>query len=123
MMNKFFSKEFFSERALVLLAGLAILSMSVTVFRVLTTVRSVDSKIATGYTQYGADTLLRGEWYTLYEFAVFAVLSTLGAILISARLLKIDKPLSYITLVLQHIVLIFLFIVSGALLNVFGIAT
>ena len=123
MLGKIINKDFFNERPLVLLAGLALVSMSVTVFRIMTTVRSQDIKVVTGYTQYGeADTLLLGDWYTLYEFVGFAVISTLAVILISSRLLKIDKYLAYLTVALQHVVLIFLFIVASALLSKFGTA-
>ena len=122
MLSKVFSKEFFSERALLLLAGLALVSMSVTVFRVVTTVRSYDFKVATGYTQYGADSFQLGEWYSLYEFAIFGVISTVAAILISARLLKIDRALAYTALILQQAILVFLFIVSSALLSASGVA-
>ena len=122
MMNKFFSKEFFSERPLLLLSGLALVSMAVTVLRVLITVRQYDFKIATSYTEYGPSPVQLGEWYTLYEFAAFALITTVAAILISARLLKIDRSLAYVALILHHVILVFLFIVSGALLNASGIA-
>ncbi len=123
MLNKIFSKEYFSERPLMLLTGLALATMSITIFRVMTTVRSFDYLIATSYTQYGPDTFDTGEWYTLYEFAAFGFISTVAAILISARLFKIDIPLSYGVMILQHIILIFLFIVSNALLNASGVAS
>ncbi len=122
MLNKIFSKEYFSERPLLVLSGLALASMSFTVFRVLTTVRQYDFKIATNYTQYGADSFELGEWYTLYEFAAFGAITTVAAIFISARLLKFDRNLSYVVVLLQHIVLAFLLVVSNALLNASGIA-
>jgi len=122
MLNKLFSREFFSERPLMIANGLALLSMTITVLRVLTTVRQHNSKVGVSYTEYGADTLRLGEWYTLYEFAIFALISTLAAVFISARMCKVDKPLSYTVIILQHVVLVFLFIVSGALLSASNVA-
>ena len=122
MLSKIFSKEYFDERPLLLLTGMALVTMAVTVFRVLTTVRQYDFRIATSYTQYGADSFDLGEWYQLYEFAAFGVITTLAAVFISARLLKIDRSLAYSVVILQHIVLVFLFIVSNALLSTSGAA-
>ncbi len=123
MLSKLFSKEYFRERALMVLTLMAIVSMAVTLFRVVTTVRPFSYKILTSYTQYGPDTFESAEWYTLYEFAAFALITTLGAIFISARLFRVDKPLSYTVIILQHVVLVFLFIVSNALLIASGVAS
>lgn len=123
MLSNLFSKDYFDDRPLFVLSGLAVFSMLVTVFRVLTTVQQYDYRIAVGYTQYGADSFKLGEWYTLYEFAVFAVISTIAAIFISAKVFKIGRQLAYGTIVLQHVVLLFLFLVSNALLSASSIAS
>lgn len=123
MLNKIFSKDYFSERALLFLTGTALLIASGITFQVMTTVKQYDYKIATGYTQYGADSFKLGEWYSLYEFAAFAVITTVAAVFISAKVLKLDRSLAYAAIILQHVVLVFLFVVSSALLGASSIAT
>ena len=105
------------------LNGMAILSMVIIVLRMLISVHRYNYKVATGYTQYGVDSFIKGEWYSLYEPAIFAVITTVAAILISARIYKIDKSLAYTTIALHNIVLLFLIIFLGALLGVSAIAT
>ena len=61
MLSKFFNKEFFDDRPLLIISGLALLSMGITILRVMTSVRAFDYKIAVGYTQYGADSFTLGE--------------------------------------------------------------
>lgn len=123
MLEKLFPKEYFKERRLLLLAGTLIPVMLVIVLRVLVEVRQYDYKVTVRYTQYGADSFVLGEWYTLYEPAFFALITTLTSLLLSLRLYKLDVKLSYLVLVLQYIILLFLFIVSGALLGASSIVS
>lgn len=123
MIDKIFPKEYFSERRLLALSGVTLLTMLLTITRILIEVRQYDRKVTVGYTQYGADTFQLGEWVTLYEPAVFAFITTIAALLISFRLFKIDRNYSYLVLALQLIVLVFTFIVSGALLSSASIAS
>lgn len=117
MLSKIFSKDFFRERSLLALSGLSILLMATNAFRIFTTVKQYDYKVAVGYTQYGADSFELGEWYLIYELALFGLLTTIASLFISARLVRVDRSLAYIATILQILVLILLFIVSGAIIG------
>lgn len=123
MLEKIFPKEYFEDRRVMLLAA-AVAGMSlITVARVLLGVKSYNYKVTIGYTQYGADSFILGEWYTLYEPAVFSFITTVIVVLLSFRLYKIDRNLSFLVLGLQLVVQLFLYIVAASLLDAASIVS
>jgi hypothetical protein len=123
MIEKVFPKEYFKERRLFGLSVAMLIVTLITVLRVLLQVKQYDYKVTVRYTQYGADSFELGEWYTLYEPALFAIVTTVVALLISFRLFHVDKSLSYVVVTLQLVALGYLFVVAGALLGASSIAT
>ncbi len=107
-----------------MLLAAAVAGMSlITVARVLLGVKSYNYKVTIGYTQYGADSFILGEWYTLYEPAVFSFITTVIVVLLSFRLYKIDRNLSFLVLGLQLVVQLFLYIVAASLLDAASIVS
>ncbi len=117
MLDKLFPKEYFKDRLLMLLSGATLVTAVFIVIRILVTVRNYDFKITTGYTQYGADTFIRGEWYELYEPAIFAVITTVIVLMLSLRVYKLNRNLSYGIVSLQLVLLGFLMLVTNAILG------
>lgn len=93
------------------------LAMLASILRVLLTVRQYDFKITVRFTQYGIDSFQRGDWYNLYELALFAGVAGLLAIALALRLHENNRNLAIAVLWMQLIVFFFLFFVTGALLN------
>lgn len=123
MPKKLFSREYFQDRQLLLLSSIALTAMVAIVVRVLVSVKPYDYKVAVGYTQYGADSLSLGEWYALYETAIFAFITTVIVLLLSTRVYTVDKYLSYGIVALQLIVLMFTLVVSNALIGASSIVS
>lgn len=123
MSGKLINRDFFKDKPLVALCGLLLVSTAAVVARVLISVRQYDYKITVRYTQYGADSYQLGNWYSLYELIAFAVLSTLTAIFLASRLQANLRSFAVVTIVLQQIILIFLFMVANALLGTPSVAS
>ena len=123
MLDKLFPKEYFQDRRLMLLATVMVVTAVIIIVRVLLAVRSYDYKVTIGYTQYGADSFELGDWYTLYEPAVFTLITSVTALLMSFRLYRISAYLSFLMISLQLIVQFFVFIVASALLDASSIVT
>lgn len=123
MIDKLFPKDYFKDRPLMLATGAAVTMMAFIVARVLISVKDYDFKITTGYTQYGADTFIRGEWYELYEPAFFALITTVITVMLSLRVFRMNRNLSFGVIGLQLIVLAFLLIVTTALLGASAIVS
>ena len=99
------------------LSFLSIALALVNIFRVLFSVKQYDFKIAVRYTQYGADSFILGDWYSLYDMAIFAFVTTVIALLLSMKLHPLHKPVAIGILVLQLILMIMLFIIGHAILS------
>lgn len=123
MLSRLFSKDYINDRPLLLLAGIVLVSTLGIILRVILAVEQYDYKVAVSYTQYGADSFALGDWYSLYNFAIFGFLTTVTSLAISGRLHRQDRPLSYVVLGLQFVVLVFLAFVSNALLNASSIVS
>jgi hypothetical protein len=123
MLSKLFSKDYVNDRPLLVLASVLVVSTLGLILRVILSVEQYDFKVAVSYTQYGADSFVLGDWYSLYGFAVFAFISTIAAVAISGRLHRQDRGLSYVVLSLQLIVLVFLALITNALLNASSIVS
>lgn len=123
MTGKIINRDFFKDKPLVALASVLAVSAIATIVRVIVSVRQYDYKITVRYTQYGADSYQLGNWYTLYELVAFAVLSTVTAILIASRLYATQRHFAVTVLLLQQVVLIFLFMVANALLGTSSVSS
>jgi hypothetical protein len=117
MSGKLINREFFKDKSMVALVSLLFISMATVVVRVLVSVKHYDYKITVRYTQYGADSYQLGNWYSLYELVAFAVLTTFAAIFLASRLQANHRHIAITYLLLQFIVMVFLFMVSNALLS------
>lgn len=96
-------------------AGLAL--AIVNVFNVILQVEQKDFDIPVRYTEYGASPIVLGDWFTLYEFLAFAVVATIFNVVIALRLHKERRQLSIAMLIAQIIIMIFLLLVSRAVLG------
>lgn len=117
MSTTLINRDFFKDKPMVALSSALLVSAIIVIARVMFSLRQYDYKITVRYTQYGADSYQLGNWYTLYELVAFAILSTLTAIFIASRLQVNQRHFAITYLLLQQIVLIFLFMVANALLG------
>lgn len=117
MLASVFRREFFADRSMMIFSGLISIALLAIVFRVLSTVKQYDFKIAVRYTQYGIDPFPLGDWYSLYDMAAFAVVSSVVVLLIAMRLHAAQRSLAVIVLGLHLVVMVFLVIVSNAILS------
>jgi len=84
---------------------------------VLVRVNSQDFEIPVRYTQYGASPVGLGEWFSLYELGIFAVAAFAMNLVLSIKVYTLSKGISKMILGLTVLLLIFLLIVSWALLG------
>ena len=117
MFGNLVRREFFQDRPVLVMTGVLIVSALYIIGQTLLNVEAFDYKVAVRYTEIGPDSFPLGDWFAQAEPAIFAGIMTLLAILISARLHHTNRSLSFTVLVLQQLVLIFLFFVVTALFN------
>ncbi len=111
-------RDFFRDRT-ALVASIVALGMAVLIIiRVLFSVQQFSDKVPIRYTQFDIEQFERGDWYSLYELAGFAFLTTAASIVIAMRLHREKRDLAVAVLGLQLVVLIFAAFVSNALLNI-----
>jgi len=117
MLGKYINRDFFKDRLLTVLSGsITLLSLLGAVW-VLISVRAFDVRIPVRYSEYGINTLKNGPWFTLYDLSAFVVISGLIALFIALRTFKLNRTLALVVLVLQHVLLVFFFLVANAILN------
>lgn len=112
------NQSLFSDRRAV---WLLLVDFIGTVFVVLFTLLSIERrefKVPIRYSGYNEGSFSnRGEWYSLYAFTIFAVLSMTMATILSVRIHKLRPELAQTLLALQLVLLFFNFLVARALLN------
>ena len=112
------NQSLFSDRRAV---WLLLVDFIGTVFVVLFTLLSIERrefKVPIRYSGYNEGSFSnRGEWYSLYAFTIFAVLSMSMATILSVRIHKLRPELAQTLLALQLVLLVFNFLVARALLN------
>jgi len=121
--QKLIYKELFQDRALVSLIGAGTVLAVVAVIRVLLGIQHYDIDIPVRYTQFGGvDSYISGDWYTHYEFVAFAVLTLLANSYLALRIYRHRRWISISILSLQIVILIFLLVISGAIIDTLPVA-
>jgi hypothetical protein len=111
------SKDFIKDRFSLLLMALGVGLAVINVINVVLRVEPRDFDIPVRYTQYGSSPIVLGDWYNLYSLALFAVVATVSNVVIALKLHKNRRQLTVAVLVGQILVMVFLLLVSGALLG------
>ncbi len=112
------SREFIKDRYSLMLISIGLILAAVNILHVILRVEQKDFDIPVRYTQYGASPIVLGDWYTLYEFALFAIVATAINVVIALKLHKSSRRnLATSVLIGQIIIMIFLFLVSRAVLG------
>ena len=117
MLGNIVKREYFTDRTILLLSGGAIAIALFIILRVLLGVQQFNDKVAVRYTQYGIEQFERGNWFTSWDMAFFALVTTIAALFIAMRLHASKRPISLTVLSLQIITMIFLVLVSHAILS------
>lgn len=115
MLKNLVTKAYFEDRLLTVMSGVSLMLGLFNIFNVVLRVEQFDFKITV---QYFIDDLVLGEWWGLYKFALFAAVSTVLSLIISFRLFLQKRSLSITVLVMHQIVMIYLILVSNAILAV-----
>jgi hypothetical protein len=113
-----FTKKYFQDRPILFLNLIILLGAVINMLAVLLRVNTGQSIAIIRYqTSLGLAGFERADAYQLYSFAVMAVLLSIVAVILSARVYKLRRYLSIMILSLTIIALLFNLIVSGAILN------
>ena len=116
--DKLIYKELFQDRAMVILFASGFVMATLISLRVLLSINEYDIDIPVRYTQFGSiDTYISGDWYTHYEFIVFAFVTLLINTFIALRIYRHRRWVSLSLLSAQIVISIFLFVISGAIIN------
>lgn len=118
MLEKYFRKEVLSDKPMLALLIANVSVAVISIVRVVLSVQQYDFKITVRYTQYGSNSFQLGDWYALYDMALFAGFVTIITTAIALRLHSENRNLALVLLSLQMIVMLFLAFVSGALLDI-----
>jgi hypothetical protein len=111
------SREFIKDRFALLLMAFGLLLALVNILNVFLRVEQRDFDIPVRYTQYGSSPIVLGDWYNLYALAFFAIVATTVNFVLALRLHKNRRQLTIALLIGQLLIMIFLFLVSGAILG------
>jgi len=111
------SREFIKDRFALLLMAFGLLLAVINTLNVFFRVESRDFDIPVRYTQYGNSPIVLGDWYNLYALALFAVVATTVNFVIALELHKNRRQLTIAMLIGQILVMVFLFLVSSAILG------
>jgi hypothetical protein len=114
---KLISREFIKDRYSLLLMAIGFALALLNILNVIFRVEPRDFDIPIRYTQYGASPIVLGDWYNLYSLALFAVVATATNFIIALKLHPNRRQLSIAMLISQIIIMIFLFLVAGAILG------
>lgn len=113
-----FTKKYFQDRPILFLNLLIIFGALINVIAVALRINTSQPVTIIRYqVNLGLAGFERASNYQLYGFVALAILISLVAIFLSARLYTIRRSLSILLLVLTIVALVFNLIVSGAILN------
>lgn len=92
-----------------------------TIFLVLFTILGIERrefKVPIRYSGYNEGSFSdRGEWYSLYAFTLFALISMAFTLILALRIHKMRPELAQTLLALQLVVIVFTFLVARSLLE------
>ncbi len=114
---RLFSREFIKDRFSLLLMAFGFIFALINILHVVLRVEQRDFDIPVRYTQYGTSQIILGDWYTLYSLALFAVVATVVNFVLALRLHSSRRQLAIAILIGQILIMVFLFLVSGAILG------
>jgi hypothetical protein len=121
--QKMITKELFQDRLLITLIGGNFILGIFAIIRVLVSTTKYDIDIPVRYTQFGGvDSYVAGDWFTHYNFVVFTVVILLVNTLIALRIYRHRRWVSISILTMQSFVLIFLVVISWAIINTLPVA-
>jgi len=121
--QKLVYKDLFKDRLFISLIITGFVATAVIVTRVMLSVSQYDIDIPIRYTQFGGiDSYITGDWYSHYNFAIFAVIMTFINTLIALRIYRHRRHVSISILTLQLFIFVFLFVISGAIIDTLPVA-
>jgi ABC-type long-subunit fatty acid transport system fused permease/ATPase subunit len=113
-----FTKKYFQDRTILFLNFIVLLGATV---NVVATVLRIDTTQAVSIIRYqvslGLAGFQRADVIQLYSFAIMALIISITAIVVSAKMHRRRRNLSVLVLSLAIVALFFNLIVSGAILN------
>lgn len=114
-------KELITNRYLTVLSVIIVLLALSLVTYIVIKVRPSDLQLVTHYTAYGVTHLYRDQWFYLFTFAAFALLSAFFHIALSIKLFMTKgHPLAIMFAWLGFGVLIFAWITAISIINVWS---
>ena len=117
MFKKLFSQPFFRDgktNALLVVGGFLLL---VHIVNFMISIQTQDIKVPIRYTGYNPSLGDTGQWSSLFVLVVFGVAAYGINSALSIKVFKLKKALSVVLLSLNIVIMIFLILVSRALLN------
>lgn len=117
MLKKFFAQPFFQDSKAIALSVIGLLLLAVHTLYFTFSVKSQEIKVPVRYSGYDASLSDKGHWFSLLSLLLFGILAFVVNIAISIKVYKLRKTISIWMLTLNIIIMVFLVLVSRALLN------
>lgn len=114
---KLVSREFVRDRTSLIIASSGLVLAVFNVIYILLQVKQLDFEIPVRFSQLGASPIELGDWFTLYDFAVFAIVASTINLILGLNLHKKNRPIAKSVLSVNVILMILLFIVIRAVLG------
>lgn len=112
------NQPLFSDRKAVWLLLFNLAGTVIVVVFTLIGIERREFKVPIRYSGYNEGSFSdRGEWYSLYAFSVFAVVSLLFTMILALRIHKMRPELAQVLLGLQLVIVVFTFLVARSLLQ------
>jgi hypothetical protein len=117
MIKNFFSQPFFHDPKATALAITGLLLLVVHTIYFTINVQSQEIKVPVRFSGYDASLSDKGHWFSLLSLLIFGIVAYVVNIAISIKIYKLRKTISIWMLTLNIIIMVFLILVSRALLN------
>ncbi len=117
MIKKFFAQPFFKDSKATMLAATGLLLLVVHTLDFTMNVKSQEIKVPVRFSGYDASLSDKGHWFSLLSLLLFGIIMYIINVAISIKAYRLKKTISIWMLTLNIVIMVFLILVSRALLN------
>ncbi len=117
MIKKFFSQPFFRDSQATILLVAGFLLVLIHTFDFALNIQSQEIKVPIRYSGYNESLSDKGSWLSLFALVVFGIATVVINGAIAIKVYHLRRSLAIALLVLNVVIMVFLILVSRALLN------
>ncbi len=117
MIKKFFSQPFFKDSQVIVLLVVGFLLLLIHTADFTLNVQSQEIKVPIRYSGYNESLSDKGHWLSLFVLVVFGIAMFVINSVIAIKVYRLRRSLAVALLLLNIVIMVFLILVSRALLN------